>query len=407
MMAFTSVRSGLLTSVGLWLALGFLVVGGCAGPQEFATEADQQLAAEYRELYPTRNMARIGDAFSHTSDKDVENYLRILEGKKGADAGRIDYIRWRMGEQLKQMKLVFATDADKQLAAEFRQLHPTRNRAFLRETFNSLDARTTETFLGILEGKEGVNEGGMGYIRGVIGGQVAQMKAAAGYTGPETLTIARAPSKITVDADLSDEAWQAATPITTWYTLNKGATPETDMQKTSLRILWDEEYLYFAFEADDVTFDSPFIERDGPIYNHDCFEVFILPSKRWNLYWELEFNAAGSIMDNLCYKVLDRWGGDARFAETMEGMQFAWRVVEKDGKPVGYVMEIAVPFRELPAFGEVKPGATFHMLACRVDTAPKDPETGAQAHPMRLLTSVPTFAWFHNIACYQPVVLGE
>jgi len=303
--------------------------------------------------------------------------------------------------------LVYANEADKQLAAEYRELYPTRNQTFLREAFNPTPPKDVEKFLGILEGKEGINKGGMDYIRWRMGDQVKQMKAATGFTGPATLTIAKATSKITVDADLSDEAWQAATPITTWFALSSGTSPATDMQKTSLRILWDEENLYFAFEADDVTPDWPLFKRDGEIYNHDCFEIFILPSTRWNLYWELEFNAAGSIMDNLCYKILSQWGGHNRMEETMEGLQFAWRVVEKDGKPVGYVMEVAVPFRELPGFGEVKPGAAFHMLACRVDTAPKDPETGEQAHPMRLLTSTPMFAWFHNIACYQPVVLGE
>jgi len=401
-------RNGLWMSVGL-LVVSILVGGGCApaGPLVFATEADQQLAAEYRELYPTRNLDFIGEAFLHTSDADVETYLGILEGKEGVDAGKMDYIRWRMGDQLKQMKLVYATEADKQLAAEYRKLYPTRNKVLLRETFTPTSDKDVEKFLGILEGKEGFEKGGMDYIRWRMGDQLKQMKAAQGFKGPETLTIAKAPSGITVDGDLSDDAWQAATPITAWYALSSGATPATDMQKTTLRILWDEENLYFAFEADDETLDAPRLRRDGEIYNHDCFEIFILPSTRWNLYWELEFNAAGSIMDNLCYKTLDKWGGDNRMAETLEGMQFAYRVVEKDGKPVGYVMEVAVPFRELPGFGEVKPGATFHMMACRVDTAPKDPQTQKQAHDMRLLTTTPCFAWFHNIACYQPIVLGE
>ena len=305
-------------------------------------------------------------------------------------------------------KLVFGTEADKQTAAEFRELYPTRNQEFLRESFNPVPPKDMEKFLGILEGKEGIEQGGMDYIRWRMGDLVKQMKAAKDFKGgPASLTIARAAGKITVDADLSDPAWQAATPITTWYTLNAGPRPETDMQRTSLRILWDDEYLYFAFEADDVTLDAPKLNRDGEIYNHDCFEIFILPSKRWNLYWELEFNAAGSIMDNLCYKMPDSWSGHHRMGETMDGLQFAWRVVEKDGRPSGYVMEVAVPFRELPGFGQAKPGATFFLLACRVDTAPKNPETGEQAHPMRLLTTTPMFAWFHNVACYQPVVLGE
>jgi len=355
-MKVTSFRSGLLVSVALLLAVGMVVAGCCT--------------------------------------KAVEPAVSVEPVKFAEAATPVE-------------PQVFATEEDKKLAAEFRALYPKRNPVILRESFNFVDAETLEKFVRILEGKEGTNEGGLGYIRGAIGNLVNQMKASQGFKGPETLTIAKAPSKITVDANLSDAAWKAAKPITAWYTLNSGTTPEKDMQKTSLRILWDKENLYFAFEADDVTLDSPRFDRDGPIYNHDCFEIFILPSTRWNLYWELEFNVAGSIMDNLCYKILDRWGGHNRMEETMEGLQFAYRVMEKDGKSTGYVMEIAVPFRELPGFGEVKPGATFHMLACRVDTAPKDPKTGAQAHPMRLLTSTPCFAWFHSVACYQPVVLGE
>src|SRR5690606_27509700 len=116
----------------------------------------------------------------------------------------------------------------------------------------------------------------------------------------------------------------------------------------SVKLLWDAEYLYAAFSVPDSNIIAPVMERDGPVWENDCIELFLLPSLRYQLYWEINISPTGSILDSLSYKYSDRWGDEMRFRENVQGLKIG-RTVRgapndtSDGDE-GYTIEVAVPF---------------------------------------------------------------
>ena len=66
----------------------------------------------------------------------------------------------------------------------------------------------------------------------------------------ETLRITRTTGSIKIDGNLSDEAWQAVKPVTTWYEVNPGDNTPPKLRNVG-RIAYDDRFLYAAFEFDD------------------------------------------------------------------------------------------------------------------------------------------------------------
>ncbi len=76
---------------------------------------------------------------------------------------------------------------------------------------------------------------------------------------------------ISVDGILDEPDWGAAEPIRLVRT-ESGAVPE---QPTSVRVLWDDEYLYVAFECVDADVWATIEERDGGLWDEEVVEVFV------------------------------------------------------------------------------------------------------------------------------------
>jgi hypothetical protein len=65
-----------------------------------------------------------------------------------------------------------------------------------------------------------------------------------------TIDIRRATGAITVDGDLSDEAWKDAVRIDTFYETNPGDNVPPKV-KTTAWLAYDDRFLYAAFKFDD------------------------------------------------------------------------------------------------------------------------------------------------------------
>jgi hypothetical protein len=82
----------------------------------------------------------------------------------------------------------------------------------------------------------------------------------------ETLHIVRATATIKIDGNLSDEGWQAVTPVTRWYEVNPGDNTPPKLRNVG-RIAYDDRFLYAAFEFDDPNpraIRAPYSDRDDP-----------------------------------------------------------------------------------------------------------------------------------------------
>jgi len=141
-----------------------------------------------------------------------------------------------------------------------------------------------------------------------------------------------------IDGDLSDEAWAKAAVIDDFR--QRSPNPyEPGTERTVVRILYDENNLYFAFYAYDSTPDQIVarnMQRDGQAFTSDSVMIFLDPGQTRRNAYNFEITAAGGRSDQLELnntEELTEWDTifDARA-----------RIVGD-----GWVSEFAIPFKSL------------------------------------------------------------
>lgn len=98
-------------------------------------------------------------------------------------------------------------------------------------------------------------------LAGLAGAGDSAVRAAE---GPE-IRIARAATPITIDGDLSDEAWKTVEPITDWLETNPGDNVPPQVRSVGY-LAYDDQFLYAAFEFDEPdpsTIRAPYGDRDN------------------------------------------------------------------------------------------------------------------------------------------------
>ncbi len=158
-----------------------------------------------------------------------------------------------------------------------------------------------------------------------------------------TLEVRRAASTITIDGKPSEEAWRKADAVTFQFPWNeqKGAK-----QKTTARLLWDDQYLYISYECEDSDITAQYEKRDDPTYKDDAVEAFINPNPaQTDVYIGLEMNARAVLYDYVYFGsryLLKRLN--------LEGVQLATQINgtinARGDKDQGWSLEVAIPFTE-------------------------------------------------------------
>jgi hypothetical protein len=169
--------------------------------------------------------------------------------------------------------------------------------------------------------------------------------------------------------------------------------------------MWDETHLYFAFDCKDSDIYAPKMERDDHVYFHDCVEIFIMPERRTRTYWEIVVSPSRSIFDGLHAKRLNNWGTDQNNDEDVAGLKIGTSISgtpdKADDTDTGYIVEIAVPFDQIPSYtrgNKPAPGELINFVMIRLDK---------HAKGMNVIAFIPLLNWGHNIWNHVPVVLGE
>jgi hypothetical protein len=142
-----------------------------------------------------------------------------------------------------------------------------------------------------------------------------------------------------IDGDLSDEAWAKAAVIDELR--QRSPNPyEPASERTVVRILYDENNLYFSFYAYDSTPDQIVarnMQRDGQGFTSDSVMIYLDPGQTRRNAYNFEITAAGGRTDQLELnntQELREWDTifDARA-----------RIVQD-----GWVAEFAIPFKSRP-----------------------------------------------------------
>ncbi|MCX6599234.1 MAG: carbohydrate-binding family 9-like protein [Acidobacteria bacterium] len=178
--------------------------------------------------------------------------------------------------------------------------------------------------------------------------------------------VKRAASRIVVDGKLDDAAWAAAAPvhfIFPWE-FQKGAK-----QKTTARLLWDDENLYVGYDAVDSDIVAHYDKRDDPTYKDDALEIFINPDRTQTNYYGLEMNAKATLYDyfyifpTLLLKRLDFTG--VQLATHLRGT-----LNQTSDTDQGWTLEAAIPwsnFEELAKKLPPEPGTSWWINMNRWD----------------------------------------
>ena len=188
--------------------------------------------------------------------------------------------------------------------------------------------------------------------------------------------VKRAFNPINVDGKLDDDDWKNCQPIE----LGGYNAGKTVKQPTTAWLLWDERYLYIAFDCRDSDIWSTLTERDDTLYEQEVVEVFLNPDSDRETYVEIEVNPLGTLWDGF---ILNR-------PESRAGI-LAWnsfdlkRAVRLDGTvndaantDKGWSVEIAVPFKDLVTAANVppRPGDKWRVNLYRIDLPKHDKALG-------------------------------
>ncbi|MFO0726181.1 MAG: carbohydrate-binding family 9-like protein [Myxococcota bacterium] len=115
--------------------------------------------------------------------------------------------------------------------------------------------------------------------------------------GLPSVVVPRASGPITPDGKLDEPAWAKAPVLGFEDSMGRAGTIS---QKTELRLLWDDQYLYVGFTNDDIDITDPYQNRDDPIYDHETCEIFLMPNviaPALGPYVELQASPKGIIFD--------------------------------------------------------------------------------------------------------------
>ena len=179
------------------------------------------------------------------------------------------------------------------------------------------------------------------------------------------LIVPRRTTSIKIDGILDEQAWQDA--ARTGY-LMRSDGKEPARQRTEVRLTWDDENLYLAFECEDEDIFSSYTRRDEPLYMQEVVEIFFDPDCDRGDYLEFEVSPAGVMFD-------------ASFSARRKGMKLSFNpssqvAVKVDGtlnvrndQDQGWTVELGLPFSQMTGRGSFPPkkGDQWRFNIFRID----------------------------------------
>jgi hypothetical protein len=192
---------------------------------------------------------------------------------------------------------------------------------------------------------------------------------------PHTYVIYRTNQPLKIDGKLNEAAWKKAS-WTNYFVNIEGKSAGAAKQKTRVKLLWNEKYLYIGAELEEKNIWATMTKRDAPLYQENAFELFIDSDEDTQHYLEFGINAMGTIYDLLLPKPY-RDGGHAISAFNILGIKSAISIDGTINNPADtdtkWTLEIALPIKaldELNLLGNQsppKPGDQWRVQFARAE----------------------------------------
>lgn len=180
---------------------------------------------------------------------------------------------------------------------------------------------------------------------------------------PKHYICKRAKEKASIDGNLDKSFWKDA-PWSDDFVDIEGDKKPIPLKRTRMKMLWDDEYLYFGAELEEDQIWATLTERDCVIFHDNDFEIFIDPDGDSHNYFEFEMNAFNTIWDLLLTKPY-RDKGKAINGWDIRGIKTAVHIKGEMNNPgaknTSWSVEVAMPFsilkecaaeNRLPRIGE-------------------------------------------------------
>ncbi|MEW5977327.1 MAG: carbohydrate-binding family 9-like protein [Acidobacteriota bacterium] len=183
------------------------------------------------------------------------------------------------------------------------------------------------------------------------------------YQVPKTTTA------IQIDGNLDDVSWSTAPAVT--LVQNRDGSPAP--YPTEARLLYDDQYLYFAFRCKDENIWATMKQRDEHLWMEEVVEVFVQGDPAHSSYIELEVNPLNAMIDIFLLDIRK----PIPYA-TWNSARLRWNVQVKgtvDGRPGDqeWTCEMALPHEEVVTALHLPPraGDRWRVNLYRIDQKPK------------------------------------
>ncbi len=156
--------------------------------------------------------------------------------------------------------------------------------------------------------------------------------------------VQRATSPITIDGRLDEYAWEPAAQINQFERILNHYDPIS--LPTRAKMLWDDEYFYFAFTCVDKDIWAIYTGEDDKLWEEEVVEVFIDPNGDGHNYLELEVSPTNTVVDLLIYSVEPEFTSSVEWdiAGLKTAVQTYGSVNDSSAVDTGWSVEIAIPW---------------------------------------------------------------
>jgi hypothetical protein len=195
-----------------------------------------------------------------------------------------------------------------------------------------------------------------------------------------------------LDGILDDAAWAGATPLTLVDSLDGRPAP----LRTTVRMAWDDEALYVAFDCEDPDVWGTLSKRDDPLYTQEVVEIFLDADADGKTYDEIEVSPHNVVFD-------------AYFPARRQGMDLSWdsglqSAVKVNGtiddardRDQGWTVEMRISLARLHAVPHLppRPGDRWRFNLYRLELPDRKNAQGQAFSPLFVgdFHAVDRFAW--------------
>ncbi|MCF6241520.1 MAG: carbohydrate-binding family 9-like protein [Bacteroidales bacterium] len=172
----------------------------------------------------------------------------------------------------------------------------------------------------------------------------------------KSYVVYKTPSNLCIDGKINEAAWQKAK-WTDRFVDIEGTQKPLPAYTSRVKMLWDNQFLYFAAYLEEPHIWASLTERESVIFYDNDFEIFIDPDRDTHNYMEFEINALGTEWDLfLCKPYRDACSADNSW--NFEGIKSKVHIYGTLNNPNDtdscWTIEIAIPWKSMIEFSVTK-----------------------------------------------------